>query len=369
MHNRIDLTRPAAPELARRGPFAVGVRTLALVNRGQVDVFGAAGARADRELVVELWYPAAAEGPGGATYPTLLRDGHRRAVLHGRASRDAAAADREFPLVILSHGYPGNRMLLSHFGEFLAGHGYRVASIDHLHSTYGEAEYLAGTATAATLIHRPLDVAFVAGALGGDYAVIGYSMGGYGALVLGGAGVSEAAVASAEAPPHGLWAMHRAPVVPARLRAIIPIGPWGRQRGVWDAAGLAMMRLPCLIMAGTEDEVSGYADGMRRIFDEVGGAAWLLSFQNAGHNAAAPIPAPDEAWEASAHLPFPPFQHYADAVWDTVAMNNIAQHFARAFLDWHLKGDAAKADYLAPGWKGFEGGVAAGLRLEVRPMP
>lgn len=64
MHNRIDLTRPAAPELARRGPFAVGVRTLALVNRGQVDVFGAAGARADRELVVELWYPAAAEGPG-----------------------------------------------------------------------------------------------------------------------------------------------------------------------------------------------------------------------------------------------------------------------------------------------------------------
>ncbi|MGB4829198.1 MAG: dienelactone hydrolase, partial [Paracoccaceae bacterium] len=66
MHNRIDLTRPAAPELARRGPFAVGVRTLALVNRGQVDVFGAAGARADRELVVELWYPAV-EGPGGAT--------------------------------------------------------------------------------------------------------------------------------------------------------------------------------------------------------------------------------------------------------------------------------------------------------------
>lgn len=366
MTNRIDRTRPDAPELARRGDHPVGVRTLKLVNPAQPDVFGAPGALADRALTVEYWYPAAQPGAGAARYPTLLRDGHRSLTLHGAATRDAPEASGEFPLVILSHGYPGNRMLLSHFGEFLAGHGYRVASIDHLHSTYGDAAYLAGKAFAATLIHRPLDVAFVAETLGGDYAVIGYSMGGYGALVLAGAGISDAALTSEMAPPHGLWERHRAPVPLGRLKAILPIGPWGRPRDVWDAAGLGKLRLPCLIMAGTQDHVSGYEDGMRRIFAETGGPTWLLSFQAAGHNAAAPIPAPQEAWEPSAHLDWPPFGHYADAVWDGVAMNNIAQHFARAFLDWHLKGMVEKAAYLEPGWTGFEDGLAPGLTLEAR---
>ncbi len=43
-----------------------------------------------------------------------------------------------FPLVILSHGYPGNRYLLSHFGENLASKGYVVTSIDHTGSTYAD---------------------------------------------------------------------------------------------------------------------------------------------------------------------------------------------------------------------------------------
>lgn len=366
MTNRINRTRPDAPDLAGPGPHPVGVRTLSFVNLGQPDVLGEKGALEDRTLTVEFWFPAAAAGAGGASYPTLLRDGHRTLTLHGAATRDAEAAEGSFPLVILSHGFPGNRVLMSHFGEFLASHGYRVASIDHLHSTYGDAAFLAGTAFPATLVHRPLDVAFVADKLGGDFAVIGYSMGGYGALTLAGAGISETALASDMAPAHGLWERHRAPVPPARLKAILPIGPWGRHRDVWDARGLGAIKVPCLIMAGGIDTVSGYEDGMRRIFAEAGGPTWLLTFDNAGHNAAAPVPAPAEAWEPSAHLDWPPFQHYADTVWDSVAMNNIAQHFARAFLDWALKGEAQKAEYLRPGWKGFAEGAAPGLRLEAR---
>jgi len=211
-----------------------------------------------------------------------------------------------------------------------------------------------------------LDVAFVADRLGGNFAVIGFSMGGYGALTLAGAGVSDAAMAHEEGPAHGLWGLHRAPVAPARLKAIVPIGPWGRQRGVWDAAGLARVKLPCLLIAGSADEISGYDNGMRLIFDELGGPAWLLSFLNAGHNAGAAVPAPVEAWEPSEYLDFSPFQHYGDPVWDTVRMNNIAQHFVRGFLDLHLKGEAASAAYLAPGWKGFAEGRAPGLVLEQR---
>ncbi|AWD22618.1 alpha/beta hydrolase family protein [Fuscovulum blasticum] len=368
MQNRIDLIRPDAPAGAQRGPHPVGVRTRTVISPDQPDVFGEAGARVDRPLTVELWYPAAAPGAGGANYPTLLRDGHRAVVLHGSAGRDAEPAAGDFPLVILSHGYPGNRLFMGHFGEHLASHGYRVASIDHLDSTYGDAAYLANNGLTSTLVHRPGDVAAVAAELGGSYAVIGHSMGGYGALVLAGAGVAEPALSGGMAPPHGLWQGCAAPVPPAALKAILPIGPWGRQRGLWDAAGLAAMRLPCLLMGGSADGVSGYDTGIRRIFNEVGGPAWLLTFEHAGHCAGAAIPAPAEAWEPSPHMQWPPYSHYADPAWDAVAMNNIAQHFALAFLDVHLKGNAERASALGEDWPkhGFSGGQAPGLRLERR---
>ena len=91
-------------------------------------------------------------------------------------------------------------------------------------------------------------------------------------------------------------------------------------------------------MAGTLDDISGYANGMRLIFEEAGRPCWLLSFHHAGHNAAATIPAPREAWVPSPHLEFVPFEHYADAVWDPVRMNNIAAHVAAGFLARFLKG-------------------------------
>jgi predicted dienelactone hydrolase len=59
-------------------------------------------------------------------------------TLSGRAARDAAPAEGEFPLVIISHGYPGNRFLLSHLGENLASKGYVTVSIDHPDSTYDD---------------------------------------------------------------------------------------------------------------------------------------------------------------------------------------------------------------------------------------
>jgi hypothetical protein len=108
---------------------------------------------------------------------------------------------------------------------------------------------------------------------------------------------------------------------------------------------------------------------MRLMFDEaVGCDRWLLTYDHAGHNAGAPIPPPDEAWEPSPHLDFPPFQHYGDAVWDNVRMNNIAQHYLTAFLGTHLKGEPM-AGFLDPAanWPGFAEGSARGLRLEHLP--
>lgn len=411
--NRIDAVTPLAPELAAYGPLPVGVRTVNAVDRQRVDVLqtrpGGATARADRALVFEVWYPATL-APGqttGGDYRTTARDPAMPVVLHGRAVRDAApaATGAPYPLVVISHGYPGNRLLMSHLGENLASKGYVVASIDHTDSTYPEIK-----AFASTLYNRALDQRFAIdemarlGRTGSGHVlaglvdasrtvVIGYSMGGYGVVNLVGGGYRREAASFPGAPPNQLL-LDRAAGTPAyeatrdpRVKAAVAIGPWGMQVGYWDREGLAGITVPMLFVAGSVDSVSGYEKGTRAIFEHaVHSNRYLLTFQGANHNAAAPIPAPAEAYAYSEALKSYPFEHYADAVWDTVRMNNVLQHFVTAWVDLHLKGDATKQTYfdLVPNgrdavwatdregtpqpthnyWKGFKRGTATGLSLE-----
>ncbi|MGE0814987.1 MAG: alpha/beta hydrolase family protein [Vicinamibacterales bacterium] len=412
--NRIDGITPLAPELAAFGPSPVGVRTLTAVDRQRVDVLNTPPdgptARYDRPLALEIWYPAAlatGQTPGGE-YTTTTRDPAMPITLRGRAVRDAApGAGAPRPLVVISHGYPGNRLLMSHLGENLASKGYVVVSIDHTDSTYADLK-----AFASTLYNRALDQRFVIDEIARLSAtpghvlagladasrtvVIGYSMGGYGVVNLVGGGYRREAAALSGAPPNRLL-LDRAAGTPAyeasrdpRVKAAVAIGPWGMQAGYWDAAGLAGIRTPVLFVAGSADDVSGYERGTRAIFDgAVNADRYLLTFQNANHNAAAPIPAPVEAAVFSERLRSFPFVHYADPVWDTMRMNNILQHFVTAWVDLHLLGDRSKEAYLrvVPNgrdgvwavdrdgtplpahtyWKGFKRGTAVGLVLEHRP--
>tara|TARA_R110002072_G_scaffold11625_5_gene52228 strand:+ start:4377 stop:5519 length:1143 start_codon:yes stop_codon:yes gene_type:complete len=373
--NRIDLIRPDAPALAQRGPYRVGVQTH-VCDLPPADGLGL------RTLAVEIWYPAAKGTEPGTVYQTILRDGVTPVQYAGSACRDARpATDLAAPLVVLSHGYPGNRFLMSHLAESLAAKGYVVAAPDHAGSTYDDQQEFG-----LTLLHRPLDqrgvidaVAGVGGALGAladtsTVAVIGYSMGGYGALVLGGAGLSAAAMTHARAPQDGTLERHRAgnpahhALSDPRIKAIVPIGPWGGAAGMWDQTGMAGLRVPMFVIAGTADEVSDYG-AMQRIFTGSSGVdRHMLSFINAGHNAAAPVPAPPESWAFSETLGWAPFAHYADPVWDTCRMNNIAQHFVAAFLGLHLRGDKEMVGFLnGADWPGFAADSARGLVLEHLP--
>ena len=409
--NRIDVVAPTAPALAAFGPHAVGVRTLTLTDRGRPDILrttaGAPVARYDRPLTLEVWYPARPAPPSatGTAYRTTAIDTSIAVTLYGRALRDAAAGTGPFPLVVVSHGYPGNRLLMSHLGENLASKGFVVASIDHTDSTYADRQ-----AFASTLYNRSLDQLFVVaemarrGAAGSGSplaglvdatrtGIVGYSMGGYGVVNTIGGAYSAAAVGGQGAPPNRLLA-ERTDAFPGyrrsldpRIVAAIAIGPWGMQRGYWDAEGLAGIRTPVLFVAGSADEVSGYDAGTRAIFKAaVNADRYLLTFLAAGHNAAAPIPAPAEVL-AAGEKGREAFTHYGDAVWDTVRMNNILQHFATAWFELHLKGDRSRASYLdvsvpegkaavhaldgegRPGpthtyWPGFQRGTAVGLVLE-----
>ncbi len=369
--NRIDRIRPDAPELAAHGEAAIGVRTLTVTNPGQIDILKVEEdkplPRYDRPLTLEIWYPAA-EGTGtGGTYSDVqLRDGVTTLELTGRAVRDSAPASpaEPYPLVILSHGYPGNRFLMSHLGENLATKGYVVVSIDHTDSTYDNA-----AAFGSTLVNRSLDQTFVLNEIDrrskadGDFlnglvdtadtGLVGYSMGGYGAVITAGGGVTQASTELSWGAPAGTLEIHLAgsdtheALVDPRIRAVVAFAPWGMNAGFWDAAGLAGVRKPVFFIAGSDDDISGYETGTKAIFEgSVNTDRYLLTFEYANHNAAAPMPAPAESWQPSAQLDFIPFDHYADPVWDSVRMNNIAQHFVTAFLGRYLKGDNDMAAYL-----------------------
>jgi predicted dienelactone hydrolase len=349
---------PDAPALARRGPHVVGVTTREIVLPDAVDLAASNGsttARGPRPLVLEIWYPAAG-AEGRCVYEDRLGrvagDPERPATsftFAGRARRDAQPAPVRAPLVVVSHGFPGSRVLLSYLCEHLASCGHVVAAIDHPGSTHG-----AVGSFADTLLHRPTDVlgtldavaaldrddGLLAGHVDGERVIlVGYSMGGYGVLNAAGAGYSDAFVGNPRAVPHGLAAQRSAAALGApdpRIRGVVAFAPWGGQHRVWDAAGLADLAIPTLFVAGREDDVVGWDPGVKTLFDGTRGAErFLLVYENCRHNVA-PNPPPPEAASHPAD-----WAHYAEPVWNLRRLNNCNQHFVRAFCEHVLAGDGA----------------------------
>lgn len=372
LENRIDVIRSDAPELAAHGAYTIGVTTMELLNADQLDVINVAEDGTlptyDRPLTVEIWYPAnlEADQEAGGEYSVIARDPDLEVTLKGVAVRDATPnlENGPYPLIIISHGYPGNRFLLSHLGENLATKGYVTVSIDHTDSTYSDQ-----AAFGSTLLNRSLDQLFVLeqmaniGATNGDTklagmidasntGIIGYSMGGYGAVNVAGGGYTETSVGYPWGTPSGALAIRQADNTEyenskdARIKAVMAFAPWGMNAGFWDAEGLAGIDIPIMFVAGSADDVSGYENGTKAIYEQsVNAERYLLTFDNANHNAGAGIPAPIETWQESDALGFPPAEHYIDAVWDTVRLNNIAQHFATAFFDKYIRQDQSMNDY------------------------
>ena len=386
------------PELAAWGKWAVGVRTIELVHGAQPDIlrFDAATGKAplaDRALTIELWYPAskpadnqervvyesAMPGAGSPGTPATFK-------IYGRAVRNAPAASDQgapFPLVVVSHGYPGSRTFMTWLTENLASKGYVVAAIDHTDSVFG-----AQRAFVSTLLNRAADQGFTIDALtarsqaAGDFlhglidpsrvAIVGYSMGGYGALATAGAGYSRTG-GSARAIPGGYFEnwlaggsgfdAQRRPAV----KALVAISPWGVQppQNNWDAPGLAGIRIPSLFIVGDHDDVSGYQQGVRKAFEgAINSERYLLVYENARHNVGG-NPPPPEAMGTFAAQAF-----FDEPVWRKDRIAAINQHFITAFLDLYLKSDVTRREYLdlptqspdRPAWKGFQARWALGLQ-------
>jgi predicted dienelactone hydrolase len=384
---------PDAPALAPRGDFHVGVQTLQVTNPDQVDVLsrmnGDAEARYDRPLTLEIWYPAViADGESeSVTYEDVIPASNSEPPLPytraGRALRDAQpdASAAPYPLLVVAHGYPGSRVQLAYLSENLASKGYVVVAIDHTESTFADAG-----AFQSTLMNRPLDIRFVIDQIeelsaasesflnglvdAANTGLIGYSMGGYGSLNVVGAGynaVLGAFVGEYAAP---LLAGNADYAADPRVKAVFALAPFGADltvagapgQGFWDDEGLAGIQVPVFFVSGSLDDVAGYENGVRHIYEKaVNSDRYLLTFENARHNVgSAPPPSVATSYEN--------WVRFGDSVWDNRRMNNIIQHFATAFFDIQLKGDTEQQHFLddtgTGEWDGFQPRSSVGLRLE-----
>lgn len=134
-----------------------------------VNIDGETVPRFDRALTVIVWYPADQLTFGRSIYGTVMRDGQTEVTLTGRAQRDVALATvQRLPLVVISHGYPDNRYLMSHLGENLASKGFVNVPIDHTDSLYTDQG-----AFGSTLLNRPLGLRFVIDQMAADTSPLG----------------------------------------------------------------------------------------------------------------------------------------------------------------------------------------------------
>jgi dienelactone hydrolase len=134
------------------GPYPAGTTSLWLTDTSRADPWAAEAVA--RELMVSLWYPAAAPDGRPAPYMTPAESELQLSsrgitgippdalsTVETSAVSDATPAGRQcsLPLIVLSPGFTSSRSTLTALAEDLASHGYVVAGIDHTYESFATA--------------------------------------------------------------------------------------------------------------------------------------------------------------------------------------------------------------------------------------
>ena len=395
------LPADVVPELAEKGMYDVGVKTIEITNPAQFNP--ATQTSEDRKLTVEVWYPTNGNTKSKKTsYEDETRSGIKFSI-QADAFRDSPVYkvenESKFPLVVISHGYTGYRTIMYYLAEHLASNGYVVAAIDHTDSTNAEVDMKNSPFSGffSTLLNRTRDQQFtlnhftssqnfVSEAIDKNKAgLIGYSMGGFGAVnTIGGCYNFTPATASAftglKDPEQVKKVMsllnscaggqYQNINVDKKWQAVVALAPWGGQHNLFKQEAMAKVTTPILYIGGSLDDVSGY-DGIKSLYEKTGSKnKYLLTYQNARHNIA-PHPAPSASKTNELDI-----GHYYDSVWDSVVFNNTNKHFTLAMMDCHIKKQADKCEYLdlsnssnqipvegktPEPWKGFDHRYSTGM--------
>lgn len=357
-----------APELGRKGQFNIGTQVihLTLSNRPRIGIASMlTGSMSDapRVLNVRVWYPAEADATGAPiTYEHEMQLPKRPALAVSSPGYAIASArplsGQKFPLVVMSHGYGGWNTQFSNLAEHIASRGYVVASIEH-------ADMQADSMTSFlvsfsnVLFDRSLDqrgvidkLVSMAGSGEGGFAslidphrigLIGYSMGGYGALGSAGASYLFSKDPLSKLPSKAQAMLHEANQKSTPINALILFSPWGGQPDsrAWDVASLGRITVPTLIFVGSEDDVVNYRDGVTWLFDSMANTdRYMLVYREARHNIVG------NPFNLGEDNQFAGYEFLAEPVWRNDRLNAVNQHFVTAFLDLNLKDEADKADYL-----------------------
>jgi pimeloyl-ACP methyl ester carboxylesterase len=117
------------------GPYPVGTRILYMHDDSRKEDAGTDRGR-PRELMVQVWYPAAPSKNHLAPYrrwsESKLKNSYQ-SVLWTNSRQDAPiASEREpFPLILFGHGWGATRISDTFLAEDLASHGYVIVAADH----------------------------------------------------------------------------------------------------------------------------------------------------------------------------------------------------------------------------------------------
>jgi predicted dienelactone hydrolase len=145
-----------------------------------------------RPLITEVWYPVDQAAPSQPVAGLWVR------CPEARDAPLAIGSNKQYPLIIMSHGNEGDRLNNAWLAEILAANGYIVAAMDHYGNTWNNkiAECF------VKIWDRPKDVSFVLDQLlqNPDFGphinpkkigFIGYSLGGHTGVWIAGGKVSH----------------------------------------------------------------------------------------------------------------------------------------------------------------------------------
>ncbi len=270
------------------GPYPVGVTTTVFVDSSRTDAL----TNKPRTLVTEIWYPAADEARrmpknryrdffGGkfseqlekllvAAYSKPVEELER--IYTQESVRNAPVRSGKFPLVIFSHGNGGSRHQNTFWCDYLASHGYIIASADHTGNARltiidGEIIRMDGGQRRQSATDRPVDMSFLLDQMkkwtaGGDQRFAGHI---------------DADTVAASGMSFGSYAAVRAADIEPRFRAVI-----GMALG---APARENVTVPILLMLGQRDRTIGDAGNtlIRANYARNTGPAFLLELRNGGH--------------------------------------------------------------------------------------
>ena len=357
-----------SPELGGPGGYGIGtaLTQMILPQRGRISGLSAVTGKldtADRKLPVRYWYPAepATKGQPVRYDHTMLLPGHPPFQVSSQGIAFAEAkplSGKKFPLVVMSHGYGGWNTQFSRLAEHIAAQGYVVAAIDHQDmAADGVVSFLLSFSN--VLIDRALDQRQVLAQITTDVGahkapyldlvdlqnvgLIGYSMGGYGAINTAGAPYRFHDGPLNKVPKASHDSLLQAEARPAPIKSLVLFSPWGGQPDsrAWNAAGLAKVKLPVLVVAGDQDDVVNFKQGVSWLFENMTGTErHMLVYREARHNIVG------NDFDLADDAPFMAAEFLKEPVWRSDRLNAINQHFVTAFLDLTLKGDSKKAAYL-----------------------